>query len=529
MLKAWQDIAAGTDAEYQRFLVACANTERTQFECLMNILATNATSVFGKRSGFAALKTIDAFRERVPVCRYEDLVGDIDAQSRGISRLCAEPVRFFEETGGSTGGSKLIPFTDSALRGMQRGIEPWLADIIKNRPGVAQGVSYWSISPATRTRRETPAGTPIGSESDLAFLRAALQPAFAATLATPADIATLTSIDDWRFLTLLALVIHDNLRLISVWSPSFFSSLMETLPDNFDRLQRLLRDAKPEAGLAEPTLAVLHRTDDRHAAAKRLASACAQGRVNTRALWPRLDMISCWTHGPAAGPAVALSRLFPEIYLQAKGLLATEGVVSIPLYAAAMPLLAVRSGFFEFIDEHDRCYLAHEVVSGKSYRVIMTTYSGFYRYDLGDTVQVHGQHHGAPMLEFIGRQGVISDICGEKLSDTFVSQCLTNIIGFAVLAPVDNAYCLFVDNQMYTEHELAGLAVRIEENLARNPQYHYARRIHQLTPLQVLRVNRPAAHYFKRKSSLGQRLGDIKPMALCLDSDLIAEFLSCAQ
>ena len=527
MLTAWQAIADGTREEHQRFLSACADTARTQFECLMDILATNAASEFGKRVGFASLKTIDDFRRRVPLCRYEDLINDIDAQTRGSAQLCAEPVRFFERTGGSTGGGKLIPFTASALRGVQRAIEPWLADLVANRPGITQGVSYWSISPAAQVKSETLNGTPIGSASDLAFLRAELQPAFAATLATPADIATLTRIDDWRLLTLLSLLTQENLRLISVWSPSFLGALLEALADHFDVLQSLLRDSSSQADLPPAVLTLLRSATDRRAASERLSLAFAGGRLNTHVLWPRLDTISCWAHGPAAGPARELGALFPDVYLQAKGLLATEGVVSIPLCSVAMPLLAVRSGFFEFIDEHDRCYLAQEVEPGKTYRVVMTTYSGFYRYDLGDTVRAHGCYNGAPLLEFIGRQGVISDICGEKLSDAFVSQCLdlAGVNGFALLAPVGHGYCLFVDSQLYANHELAGLASRLESQLADNPQYDYARQLRQLAPLQIVRVIRPAARHTDRQSSLGRRLGDIKPSALCLDAELAADFL----
>ena len=65
-----------------------------------------------------------------------------------------------------------------------------------------------------------------------------------------------------------------------------------------------------------------------------------------------------------ARPAICgqLRELFPQVEIQPKGLLATEGCVSFPLTRRPAPVLAVRSHFFEFqeIDAPERLRLAHE-------------------------------------------------------------------------------------------------------------------------------------------------------------------------
>lgn len=498
MIGAWQAIAKATDAEYRKFLTACRSAEQTQFDCLMDILKTNASSKFGRRHDFKSIRSIEAYRKRIPVCTYESLSNEMGAQTRGEPQLCAEPVQFFEETGGSSGGAKLVPYTNGALLAIQRAIEPWLADLIQHRPGITRGASYWSVSPVPSVERKTSDGTPIGSSSELAFLREDLQPAFAETLTLPHAAMAARSIDEWRLHTLSSLVMQENLRLISIWSPAFLTTLMTALVVQKQALLALVCDA----------------------AATRLSAAVGDGQLDTQALWPNLDTISCWTHGPAASQARDLARLFPQAVQQPKGLLATEGVVSIPLFAADMPVLAVRSGFFEFQNDQDRFLLAHELKTGHSYRVIMTTYSGFYRYDLGDTVVAHGRFRDVPTLEFIGRQGIVSDLCGEKLTDAFVSRCLAGITGFATVAPRNRGYCLYIDSSAYGEEAMTGLASDIEKRLAANPQYAYARRIGQLDPLKVIAVERPADKVLQRNAALGQRLGNIKPAALSLDSEL---------
>lgn len=66
-------------------------------------------------------------------------------------------------------------------------------------------------------------------------------------------------------------------------------------------------------------------------------------------------------------------------------------------------ILAIETGFFEFIledqweTEHPKTLLATEVKAGELYRVLMSNYTGFYRYDIGDIVEVLGFYEQAPL------------------------------------------------------------------------------------------------------------------------------------
>ena len=94
-------------------------------------------------------------------------------------------------------------------------------------------------------------------------------------------------------------------------------------------------------------------------------------------LWPDLHLISCWTDGNAAPYVPALATAFPNSTVQAKGLVATEGIVSIPGRGQSGGPLAVRSHFFEFLPQGDaqgdNTLLGHELKSGERYSVVITT------------------------------------------------------------------------------------------------------------------------------------------------------------
>jgi hypothetical protein len=107
------------------------------------------------------------------------------------------------------------------------------------------------------------------------------------------------------------------------------------------------------------------------------------------------------------------------------------------------------------------------------------------------------------LIEFIGRAGT-TDLVGEKLTEPFVAKCLEHIPGIRFLKPNCNGYLLYAENP-------ADLEI-IEQKLAENPQYAYARKLGQLAPLRHIPLDRNA--YIHDQLARGTRLGDIKPLAL---------------
>ena len=243
------------------------------------------------------------------------------------------------------------------------------------------------------------------------------------------------------------------------------------------------------------------------------------GPADISRLWPGLSVVSCWADGNSVGAAASLEKRIPGIMIQPKGLLATEGVVSIP-YRGKHPL-AIRSHFLEFIDASNKIHLADDLQIGEIYDVVLTTGSGLWRYRLNDLIRVDGQVGNTPSIRFIGKTAMISDRCGEKLSEGFVSQVLQKLFtkyppqpSFSLLAPStdvnETGYTLYVNAKCVPEIES-----HLEQLLCENPHYAYCVRLGQLRPVNIVQVKGDAyQQYCKRLQSLGQRLGDIKPSAL---------------
>lgn len=534
-MSAWNAIRDAVGAERVRFLESIKHSWEAQARQLAEILRANRQSNFGRLHTFDAIRGIDDYQARIPIHRYENLRNEIEQMADGArARLCSAPIVAYEQTSGSTAAAKLIPLTTESLKSFQRALFPWLSDLLLARSGVSRGRCYWPISPAARPASFTPDGTRIGLPNDAEYFGAALAAAFSELTATPQALGAVSDIETWRYLTLRFLLDADDLSLISIWSPTFLIPLLAALTTLRDRLVEDVERgtvAAPAPGSCAPLEQYFL---PRPARAREIALALAGGCPDTARIWPRLDTISCWTDAGAARFVGALREAFPHAHIQGKGLLATEGAVTIPLADFPYPVLAVNSGFFEFRDADGTPRLCEELREGESYCVLATTHGGLYRYDTGDQVLMRGWAERAPMLEFIGRGGVVSDLCGEKLSEPFVQQRLPKDSGFAMLAPMLEPtphYLLILDAARADERFASALASSMDQSLQVNPHYRHARRLKQLGAVETLRVSAPLDRYVAFATNRRRASGGIKPAALYPRTDLAEYFAadSCVE
>ena len=469
-MSGWSTIRSGVAGHRDALVESLHRTEEAQSQLLQRILLRNRDTEFGKHFDFASTTTVAEYQEGVPLQDYEDIRADVIRMMDGEKNLrCADDIVLFEQTGGSTGGSKFLPFTDASLKAVRRAVLPWLDDLLQSHPGIAAGKAYWAISPATRQQSYSNGGIPIGIDNDAMYFGDQLAQAIGETLAVPPAVAVIESVDEWRTTTLRHLMDCKDLSFVSVWSPTFFLQLMDAVDSD--------------------------------------VADC----------WPMLDTISCWCSASSRRYAGELSERFPAVTLQGKGLLATEGVVTIPLAGAIAPVLAIESGFFEFIDDNGDVLLPRQLEINATYSVVMTTEAGLYRYRLGDRVLVKGWFGDSPCLEYVGREGGGSDLCGEKLTVEFVDAVLGDMPGFAFLAPVAGErpfYWIVLNAAVVAEEQIDEIVNFADTQLSQNPQYQYARDIGQLPALKAKRLNDPVAEYERICMESGQRLGDIKPTTI---------------
>jgi len=511
---------AGFRRAAKDFDSALVDPEEAQRRLLLELVKQNRGCVFGRQHGFESISNVRQYQERVPIVTYDDLAPWVERIKKGErSVLTSELVLAFEKSSGSASAAKYIPYTQTLRRQFQSALAPWITDMHRAFPGIARGSAYWLVTPLSRGREVTEGGTPVGFESDTEYFGPIQQWVLRKTMAVPPELARVSELDDSIYLTLRFLLQARSLTFISVWSPSFLLILLDRLEQHGERLVRDLFDGK--ASVASPISPKLTRSLTRDARqAFSLQAMLHRGRVEPGHLWPQLALISCWTSAASASMKAEVEQRFPGVPIQGKGLLATEGIVSIPIARFPAPVAAVTSHFLEFLDEDSgECFLISELEAGREYSVILTTGGGFWRYRLADRVRVTGFAERAPLLEFIGKEDCVSDLRGEKLNALFVANTLAEFeccrnASFAMLAPsqADTPhYTLFLESA-YCQPDLPA---RFDERLQANPHYAFCRRIGQLGDLRLFRIGHNAREsYLKHCVALGQRLGNIKMTAL---------------
>lgn len=293
--------------EYIHFINAC-DIEKVQNEYLTNILAENSDTEYGKKYNFADINNYSDFFEKVPLTTYEDYKPYIDKLCSGEKNiLTAEDIMLFELTSGSSDGKKLIPYTKTLKEEFQKGIKPWLFDILKNVNGVCSGKSYWSITPVTARNSFTDAGIPIGFEEDSEYFGKIEKKLMDRIFAINSSVKFSSDMESFYMNTAKQLLKCRNLSLISVWNPTFLTILCDYIKEHKDELIKHLNYKR------------------------RNITLCALKEERFDLIFPNLKIISCWADGSAEAYIPNIKKLFPDVYIQPKGLLATECFVSFPL------------------------------------------------------------------------------------------------------------------------------------------------------------------------------------------------------
>jgi hypothetical protein len=506
---AWFAINAGG---YRRFRESLDRVQDVQDSILERYLRHNQDTAFGRRFEFSGIRSAYDYQERVPLSTYDDYRVYVERIARGESGvLTREPVRLLEPSSGSTSAAKWIPYTSSLQAEIRAAVAPWLFDLFLGNPDLLRGPAYWSITPALRRPGDSSTTVPIGFEADSAYLGGAFARLAGATLAVPGSVRAIEDMQAFRRVTLLFLLKRGNLRLISIWHPTFLTLLLESLQTLWDDLLACI-----ESGFR-----MQYPPIDIPADRTRARELSSIGPTHPSRLWPNLRLISCWGDGHAQIHLGELRSRFPGVEIQAKGLIATEAFVSLP-FQQAKPL-AIASHFLEFLDSDGRPHFAWDLEDGGEYSVAVTTGGGLYRYQLHDRIKVTGFLKQTPCIRFLGKEDRVSDLFGEKLSEGFVAEGIARALAdvgveprFVMLAPETSGdsskYLLLLEAEGKPPDDLASA---LETILCENPNYEYCVRVGQLAPLEVVHVREGASRrYIERLAQRGQRLGDVKPTPL---------------
>ena len=147
------------------------------------------------------------------------------------------------------------------------------------------------------------------------------------------------------------------------------------------------------------------------------------GKLEPKHFWPWLQLLSTWKCGN--------TKIYMEKYLdqfnwdktfyQELGYIATECRFGFSLDDTNESVLFPHFHYYEFVEEseldnpHKHFLQIHELEVGKRYCAYVTTYSGLYRYNMNDLVEVGGNFYNTPTVHMVSKVNGIVSMTGEKL------------------------------------------------------------------------------------------------------------------
>ena len=423
----------------RKFDHSCRDAGRINTALLRDILSDNSQTEYGKKYDFANIKDVDDYRNRIPMTTYEDYEGYIDRMVNNNEKnlITSYPVVFYASTSGTSGSPKKIPVSNRSLSVLQDYIAPMSAavareyylntqDKVPHQTGTIAGIF-------SMQREDLECGVPFGAISAVCFPGGEKHDESLGQLfSTPLEILTTNKDTDLKYLHAFYALKDEN--IMGLFSP-YISALWDLM--NYIRKEwrtlvhdirfgTIAKDVRIPDDLRETLMSKLEANPIR---AGKLEAEFEKGFDNTIMvrLWPKLSVIvSIW-----AGNFFSYARklqtysgrslpYFTLAYVSSEGLF---GVARHPFdqYYIMPPF----SCFYEFIpddqgssdEENPKTLLIDELEQGKSYELVITNQSGFYRYRMGDIIKVVGFYNESPMICFKYRKNNMVSVAGEKFTE----------------------------------------------------------------------------------------------------------------
>lgn len=533
----------------ERFLSVAGNgAAKAQRDVLRDLLRLNAGSQFAKDFGLSPEMSPEEFRHNVPVCDYETYRPYVDRMARGEHQALLGPenrLLMFAITSGTTSQSKLIPVTSRFLSDYRTGWQTWGVGLYSMFPTLPN-LNVVQIASSHR-KYLTEGGTPCGNISGLV---ASMQNPVVRSLYTiPSGVAEIASPELKRRMTLALAMSDPTVGMFVTANPSTLLQLLEHIRGSTESVLRDIQDGLQRFVTLPGSQGtqLRKRLKPNPARSRELQRILQQrGSLRVRDIWPFLNVLAVWTGGSAGAYIGHLQQLCEGITICDHGLHASEGRMTMPITPnTSAGILEVQTHYFEFIplreaDSANPIVLdASQLQEGEEYYILLTTSSGFCRYNIRDVVRCVGHYGQAPMLEFRHKGAHISSITGEKLSESQVVEavqaaqvnCGVSTTLYTLTPEWDDSpgYTLYVDLRREAEsRQLETFAAEVEAQLCfRNEEYREKRGTGRLRPVQTRRLPESAwtALLQTRLQRSGGSLEQYKHPCLMPDPDFRKVFL----
>ncbi len=522
----------------------------TQEKILMQIMDENKDTEYGKKIGFKDVHSVEDFQRIVPLSTYDTYSDYVDRMLDGEENLMmARKCKRYCTSSGSVGKPKVLPKSGKDLWNMQCmgfAATPACASLWFRKNGMKFPKQIGPVA-IILTGHKMKDGKMGNGAGQVPFTY--LKPISKFFMTTPNDFMypeNEDAVDSTYFHLRFALERRD-ITFLGSMVVTLLTTMFDYLEANWEMMCKDIEMGTIDPGVKCPDELRAKWEKKFKPNPKRAAEIrreCEKGFDTpiAKRIWP--DFV--WSYGMVGSNlefyVQKLRKHIGDAPIHNMGYAAAEGYMAMPVELNVNDyVLLPRSIFFEFIplDDPDckRPLTIGEVEVGKEYELIVTNFSGLYRYQIEDVVRVTGYHNKTPKIEFLYRNNLAMNIANEKTTTQMVDWAAAKVQeqlgisfkGYSFYADTDNEpvrYMLLAEpDGDVSADKIPEIEKALDEWLNEsNEKYFKYRRWGMITdPKVVLLKKGTYADYRDMLKKQGKVLNQIKPVTV-INTDERKEF-----
>jgi hypothetical protein len=521
------------------FINETKSCDEIQLKLLRKIINHNAETKFGKDNHFAEIKNYEEYASKLPIREYEEFRPYIleQAENQDTRAIVNDTILFFNKTSGTTSEPKLIPVTETALKGLKKSQSLMIYYQYLNRKNAFVGKAVGIASPAEEEMSEY--GIPIGAASGHFYK--SVSKMVRKKYVLPYEVFEIEDYELKYFIIGLFCLMHKNISYFGTANPTTILKIVETINSNKKQLLKdlgsgIIQHLKKEKSDHVDLINGFIKIDETRL--NEVKTLFNQGeKIEFKDLWPDLKLVGTWTGGSCGIALKALISTMPKgVTSMDLGFVASEVRGTVVINESTQGgIPTYQDNFFEFVEKEafekgERHFLLlHELELGKEYYVIVTTQAGLYRYHMNDIMKVVDFENKCPVLCFIQKGKGVCNITGEKLYEgqllhaidaLNLNACFIQVVGDEQKVQYE-MYAEFEEENVNTQD----LQSKLDQLLCeQNIEYMEKRKSNRLKPIQVSILKEGTYEIVKRMAvENGQREGQYKPVLLQLKSEAMLD------
>ncbi len=405
----------------------------TAEKTLRDILTISRDTVYGKEHHFdrilSATSAEDLFRLYrlyVPVNdSFETLRPYVERHKHGEENvLFPGKPDMYATTSGTTSEPKWIPMTHKYLKDVYGKMSHiWTWNFVKHRSRIFGGRIFTTVG--KECEGYAPDGTLFGSVSGV--LVRDIPQIIKKHYTAPASVMAIPDYGTRNYVLMRLALQYRDVTLWATANPSTILELLRALNENTEQMINdiekgtISEDVDIPYEIRSELDAYIAPYPERAAELRQILAE--KGHLYPKDFWPWLQYLSTWKCG---NTKIYMDKYMDQFnwdktFYQELGYIATECRFGFPLDDTNESVLFPQFHYYEFVEEseldspHKHFLQIDELELGKRYCAYVTTYSGLFRYNMNDLVEVGGFYKSTPTVHMISKVNGIVSMTGEKL------------------------------------------------------------------------------------------------------------------